>query len=252
MVMNMSSRKLVNCTQCSKEIKRVVWNYGKNRPILNFFCDNTCKGQWQKEQRESLGYTKDWLIDQYHTQGKSANQIAREVGRDSKRVWEWIRDYGIETRPRGTDYGQCFQVGQESTFKGKKHKKETKEKIRQKSLEDGRVPYLKDGKHWLHHEGAVPGNWKGGITPERQAFYSTIEWSEAVKAVWARDNAICQECGKHHNTEKNRGNFHIHHIVSFKVPELRANVDNLVLLCKSCHRWVHSKKNTKNKWIIES
>jgi hypothetical protein len=57
--------------------------------------------------------------------------------------------------------------------------------------------------------------WKGGITPERQQFYSTEEWSDAVKGVWKRDNAICQNCKKHHNTTKSRGTFHIHHIVSF-------------------------------------
>lgn len=250
----MAVRKDVSCTQCGRKINRVVWNYGKNRPIKTFFCDNVCKGQWQKAQREAQGYTREWLENQYCQKGKSANQIAREIGRDPKRVWEWIKDYGMETRPRGTDYGQHFKPGHDSPFKGLSHRPETKEIFRENRLKDGRVPYLKDGVHWLHHpdfKDREHPNWKGGSTPERQAFYATPDWAEAVKAVWARDNATCQKCGKHHNTCENRGTFHIHHIVSFMVKELRAEPDNLVLLCKDCHRWVHSKKNTEKHFIKE-
>lgn len=249
----MSVRKQVKCSQCGASITRVTWNYGKNRPISAFFCDTSCKGAWQKAQREALGYTKEWLEREYHHLGKSANQIAREIGRDSKRVWEWIRDYGMETRPRGNEYGQGFVEGGESPFKGMRHSKGTKEKIRQARIEDGHVPYLKDGVHWLHHpdfKGKHP-NWNGGATPERQAFYATQEWVEAVKKVWARDNATCQKCGKHHNEAKNRGTFHIHHIISFTHKKYRADVNNLVLLCKECHRWVHSKENTSKELIKE-
>lgn len=247
----MASRGPVKCSQCGNRLTRVLWNYQKNRAVSDFFCDTKCKGLWQKSQREALGFDKKWLIGQYHDQGKSANQIAREIGRDPKRVWEWIRDYGLETRPRGTDYGQNFQPGHESPMKGRTHTDETKDKIRAARIADGHVPYLKDGKHWLKHDGAVSPAWKGGITPERQSFYATPEWADAVKAVWKRDNATCQKCGKHHNEAKNRGTFHIHHIVSFMVKELRSEPSNLVLLCKECHMWVHSKKNTKKEFIKE-
>ena len=244
-------RKDVNCTWCNKSINRQIWNYGKNRPIEIFFCDNVCKGSWQKNQRELLGFTKEWLISEYHEKRKSANQIAREVGRDTKRVWEWIRDYGIETRPRGTDYGNLFIKGQESAFKGMIHTEETKENLKKISLKDGRVPFLKDGKHWLQHDDAVHPNWKGGVTPDRQAVYSSEEWVDAVKEVWARDNATCQRCTKKHNTKEARGTFHIHHIVSFMVKPLRTEPSNLILLCRPCHLWVHSNKNENNHFIEE-
>jgi hypothetical protein len=83
---------------------------------------------------------------------------------------------------------------------------EAKEKMRLIALADGRVPWKKEngppmrGKH-----GADTSNWKGGITPERQAFCSSEAWKEAIKKVWKRDNAICQRCGKRHNETPNRG-----------------------------------------------
>lgn len=242
----------VECSQCGKPLTRQTWNYQKSRKINKFFCDNACKGEWQKAQREALGFTKEWLESEYCEKGKSANQIAREIGRDPKRVWEWIRDYGIDTRPRGTDYGHNFKKGQESPFKGMKHSLDTRQKIRQARIKDGRLPCYKDGVHWLHHPDFSDRdhpNWKGGSTPERQAFYSTEEWADAVKSIWARDNATCQRCGKHHNTAESRGTFHIHHIVSFQVKRLRADPSNLILLCKPCHLWVHSKKNIKKDFI---
>jgi hypothetical protein len=226
----------------------VTWNYGKNRPIEQYFCDNTCKGIWQIAQRESLGFTKEWLIQEYVEKGRSADDIALSIGRDPKRVWQWLKDYGIQTRQRGADYGQLFQKGCESAFKGKSHTLENRKRTRELRLKDGRVPYLKNGRHWLHEEGAVSPNWKGGVTPDRQDFYSTKEWKSAVAHVFARDKSTCRRCG---SASKLRGDMHVHHVVSFAVRELRSDVSNLVLLCVDCHRWVHSNKNEKKEYTAE-
>jgi len=142
--------------------------------------------------------------------------------------------------------------GTNNSMYGKHHKEETKQRIRKIAIETGRVPYdPKVGSYMKGRKGKDTPNWKGGITPERQVAYSSKEWVDAVKGVWARDKAICQRCGKNHNETKNRGTFHIHHVVSFEVKELRTSVDNLVLLCAKCHRWVHGKKNVKNEFIRE-
>lgn len=193
---------------------------------------------------------KDWLYNEYITKKRTANDIAKDVKRDPKTVWTWLKKFNIPTRPRGGDSSSgSFKKGTQ-IWKDRKHKESTKQKIREARLKDGHVPYLRDGKHWLktvdkeHHP-----LWKGGISSERQSVYSSKEWVEAVKQVWKRDNATCQNCGKHHNEEGNRGNFHIHHIISFKNKSTRTDIDNLVLLCKSCHLWVHSKKNVNNKFI---
>lgn len=239
------------CAWCGNSVVRWAKNpHGKE--IKNHFCNNVCKGNWQTKQREELGYTKEWLYDQYVVKKRTANDIANEIGRDSKRVWEWLRNYGIETRKRG--YGNTdnhFKKGERSAFFGHKHTEENKEKFRQKRLEDGRVPYLVNGQHWLKQEGKHPASWRGGVTPERQVVYSSKQWKDAVKEVWKRENATCQRCGKQQTDDRSNA-FNLHHVYPFADRKhLRTNPDNLVLLCKECHLFVHSKKNVNREFMLK-
>lgn len=234
----------VKCNFCKNELERKI-----ESKTNTYFCNKRCKGDWQILQREKLGFTKEWLYSEYIINKKSANQIAKEIKKDAKRVWEWIINYNIPTRPRGTDYGQAFKKGHKICV-GRKISDKHKTLLKELRLKDKHVPYLKNGIHWLHHPGAISPNYKGGVTPERQSVYSSLEWIEAVKKVWKRDNAVCQNCGKHHNNKENRGTFHIHHLFSFaEYKHLRCNSDNLVLLCKECHLWVHSNENKENKFL---
>lgn len=242
-------KEVFKCAWCGKEVVRWSKNpYGEQ--IRNHFCDNQCKGAWQRKQREELGFTKEWLYEQYIVKGRDCQDIAKEIGRDYKTVWRWITEYGIETRKRG--YGKpelLFQKGHDNGRKGTHLSEETKERIRQARLKDGRVPYLVNGKHWLKQEGVHPGTWKGGITPERQAFYSSDKWKTVEAYVRDRDKNTCQFCGKKQPEDCKR-QFDIHHIYPFnKNKHLRANPDNLVVLCRGCHMFVHSSKNVERKFL---
>lgn len=194
--------------------------------------------------------TKEVLFDLYVTQKLDCTIISKMYGHHSKTIWKYLKNHGIQTRPRGALSGHGFVKGQASAFKGRKHTEENKEKVRQARLMDGRVPYMKGGKHWLHHEGAQSPAWNGGTTPERQKAHSSLLWKECVKAVWKRDNAICQRCGLDHRTiDRKKIRFHIHHKVSFQKKAWRFDVENLVLLCGPCHRWVHGKENINKEFI---
>lgn len=196
--------------------------------------------------------TKENLTELYINQSLDCVQIGAMVSKDPSTVRWWMLKLDIPTRSRGAESGHGFKKGQVSAFKGKKHTEENKEKIRQRRLADGHVPYLKDGIHWLKHPGAQSPNWQGGLTPERQRVYSGQGWVEAVKEVWARDNAICQRCGvDHRNIDRSKIKFHIHHKVSFQKKAWRLEVENLVLLCGPCHRWIHSKKNVNKDMISQ-
>lgn len=254
MALKKAERQTVPCTYCGAFIKRLLWNYGKNRPITAFFCTNTCKGQWQRAQREVLGFTQDWLYQRYIVEGLDCVQIGKLVHRDPKQVWRWIQDYGIPTRARGTTGNGPSMPGEQNPFYGKTHSQAFKDAQRARRLQDGHVPYLKNGVHHLKGQPShLHPTWKGGVTPERQAFYATQEWKDACVVVWHRANAYCERCGKDHRSISTRGRngFHVHHIVSFAVSALRAMPTNLVLLCRACHLFVHSKANVTREFLEE-
>lgn len=168
---------------------------------------------WRKPQ---LFRDADWLRHEYVDLERSAGDIAKQFGVTDAAVMFWLRKHGIPRR----------------------------------SISEARAL-----KHWgssgednpmFGKRGAEVPNWKGGITADRQAFYASLEWAECVKEIWKRDRGTCQRCGVRANKH---GNFHIHHIVSFKVKELRAETSNLILLCPDCHRWVHSKANVDHEFV---
>lgn len=231
-----------NCKFCGKEVIT-------NGRVARVFCNIKCKADWQRTQKPA---TKEWLYQKYIVEKLSANDIAKIVHCDPKQVWRWIRDYGIETRKRGYANPEVqFKKGQPSYWTGKKHNDEFKEKIRQARYRDGRKPYLVNGVHYLKgKKGKETPNWKGGITPERQKVYGTLQWKSAIKLVWKRDAGICQRCKRKATTEDKRNKkFDVHHIVSFENIQLRTEVSNLVLLCEECHYFVHSRKNEKGEFV---
>lgn len=211
------------------------------------FCSVACRSANQRIGIPSVDDLKEMYVDK----GMSANEIARLYGRDAKRVWEWLRDGSIPTRPRGTHPNSHFVKGAPSAFLGRSHTAENRARFRDMRLADGRVPYLVNGQHYLKGVvGPDHPNWQGGLTPERQAFYASAEWKGTAKAVWIRDSLTCQRCGckpPRKGPKQHRG--HVHHIVSFQVRELRTVMSNLVLLCADCHRWIHSRKNTEREYL---
>lgn len=196
--------------------------------------------------------TQDELYKLYWLDGLSCVDIGRIVGRDPKTVWAWMKSYGMKTRPRGSDERQQFGKGKKIA-RGWSHTDETKEKLRQARLADGaKGLFLPNGDHVLKGKrGPDHPSWQGGSTPVRQAFYASDEWKAACVAVWHRDDAKCQRCGIDHRTvDRDATKFHVHHIYGFtRFQHLRADKNNLVLLCGPCHRWVHSKANTDKEWI---
>jgi hypothetical protein len=215
--------------------------------IKHFFCDRKCKGSWQVKQHP---VSDDWLRQRYEVEGLSAVDIAKIVNRDPKSVWTWLKWAKIETRRRGQDERQHFKIGAPSCWKGRTHSAESRAKISASNIGKPKIP--KGGKHHLAgRTGPAHPMWKGGLTPERNAFYSSPEWKSACVSVWQRADAKCERCDLDSRSfpAKER-RFHVHHIISFQVRERRADPDNLVLLCAGCHRFVHSKANVRDDMIV--
>lgn len=228
-----------NCAECGISLTR------RNNRTIHFCCLD-CKADWQ---RRAKPVSEEWLRVKYLDEHLGCGEIATIVKRDPKSVWNWLKDLGIQTRKRGMDVRQQIQKGQRLAL-GNRLTQRHKDQLRAARKRDGRIPALVNGVHWTKAYGRHGATWKGGITPERQAFYATPEWADAVKAVWRRDDAYCQRCGlDHRSIQRDVERFHIHHIDSFMIRDRRAASDNLVLLCDKCHRWVHGKKNIEKVFI---
>ena len=229
-----------NCKICGKKIIRRGKKIGR-------FCSLKCKATWQLSQKP---VNKLWLEEKYLGEGLSTYQIAKIVKRNPKRVYEWLKQFGIQTRSRAetlseNSYGHLIKQGAvPNPFLGKKHNKEAKRKMSIKASVPR--PYLRSEKNGMFGvRGSQHPNWQGGITAERQETYNTTEWKKVSKIVWERDKGTCQLCGIKYPYAA----FHLHHIIPFRVKEERLNPQNLITLCADCHHWVHSKANTNKKYL---
>lgn len=116
---------------------------------------------------------------------------------------------------------------------GKKHTQVTKDKISES----------RKGKNTgeNHHF------WKGGRSREYKTGYYSTKYLDWRKAVFERDNYVCQKCGVTGNKEY----LTAHHIKSFTYyPKLRFVISNGVTLCEKCHELTDNYKgraNRKNK-----
>lgn len=248
-----NAKRLTKCSWCGAEIWRKPFNPNTKKPISHSFCDNGCKGKWQLHFQKPEGVTMAWLVQKYEVEKLDCPEIAAIVGRDAKSIWNWLQGFGIVTRPRGSSNSKQWERGDRIHPGGYPHSETTKELLRSISIADGRVPYIMpDGSHYMKgRKGDLHHSWQGGLTPERQSVCSTSEWRDAVKAVWSRADAKCERCGKDHRSVDNRkiDGFHVHHIKPFRFRKFRSDVNNLALLCRPCHHFVHSKKNVNKEFI---
>ena len=213
----------------------------------------SCKGEWQRRHNKPV--SESWLREAYLEKNMNTTEIAYIVKRDPKSVWNWLKGFGIPTRSRG--YGQplnWIKKGDPSMFYGHKHTNKTKMRLRDIASADGRLAWRKNNPpSMLGVTGPDHPGWKGGLTPERQAFYSSEKWKKCVKSIWRRDDAKCRRCClDHRNIRRGHPRFHIHHIDSFMIRSRRAVLSNLLLVCGPCHRWIHSKKNIMGDYLCKS
>lgn len=192
-----------------------------------------------------------WLLEQYVWFQRSTYDLGREVRRDPKRVYEKLRDFGVPTRPRGTNLtrrgGDCYatQPGFRPQMTGRHHTEATRRRLSVAASVP--KPYLRGDRNGMaRRRGPLSPTWKGGVTPERQAVYGRPAWKAVAAAVRARDRGCCRRCGDH----KQGHHLHIHHIAQWPdAPDKRMDADNLVCLCAGCHRWVHSRANTERSFL---
>ena len=174
------------------------------------------KGQhWRPYQRFR---DKDYLELEYVVKHRSAAEIADDWDVTENAIYFWLHKHSIPRR-------SMSQI---------------------RKIKKWKLTGKRNGMYG--RRGKDNPNWMGGCTPERQDFYQSQEWKDAVRQVWKECDGICQSCAAESDGEIR---FNIHHIVSFAVKSLRSEPRNLVLLCEDCHNWVHSKENKHKLFIRE-
>lgn len=192
----------------------------------------------------------DWLREHYVDKQLSTGDIAKLVGRDPKSVYNQLRVFGIQTRPRGANLAGADNFMQlhpgENPFKGKRHTAETRAILSEKASTP--KPHLRGERNGMSgRRGANNPNYQGGSSPERQRQYASSEWRELQRVIYARDGYRCRRCGA---GKTERRGLHAHHIQPWaKRPELRFDLANIVTLCRTCHQWVHSKTNSERAFL---
>lgn len=197
---------------------------------------------------------RDWLHQKYIVEGLSTYEIGAIVGRDPKRVYEKLKDFGIPTRPRGlnlksaeVNYMKRSARGEvDNPFKGHSHSDATKAILSEKAKVP--KPYIRGERNGMSgRTGESNPNYKDGSAPERQRLYASAEWKAVIRAVYKRDGYKCLRCGSGHVGKKK---LHAHHIKPWAGnPDVRFDLDNLVTLCRECHEWVHSSANLSRDYL---
>ncbi|MCB1476610.1 MAG: HNH endonuclease [Rhodobiaceae bacterium] len=194
-----------------------------------------------------------WLRQKYEVEGLSTYEIGAIVGRDPKRVYAKLRDFGIPTRPRGANLAgkdnYMRRPGVRNPFAGKSHSAKTKAVLSAKASVE--KPYLRGAANGMSGRvGAANPNYRDGSAPERQRLYASSRWKDIQRAVYARDKYRCVACGAGKSGPRS---LHAHHIRPWAGNEsLRFDLSNLLTLCRPCHHWVHSKANVDGLYLHHS
>lgn len=117
---------------------------------------------------------------------------------------------------------------------GRRHSAETRAIMSAKASRPR--PWLRGERNGMSgRTGALNPGWKGGGSPERQRLYASAQWRALRRRLRRRAAGMCEVCG---STDE----LHAHHIKPWAShPDLRLDLDNLMLLCAPCHRAEHAR-----------
>ncbi len=148
---------------------------------------------------------KQELEHLYQEEQLSTHEIAEIKGVSQTTVWRWMKKLKIERRTY-KDNKMPVKKGSHLT---KKHKEKISEALKKRNW----MKNLNPKKH---------PKWKGG-----KRIYRRLALS--------KKDLVCEICGAKEKKVKN-SNLHVHHIDEDRDNN---NLNNLMVLCSSCHKKVH-------------
>lgn len=190
----------------------------------------------------------DMLRSKYLVEGQSDRQIAAALNVPEHRVYLARKAAGIPSRPRGHNLSGALRPQHDyGHWRGKSRAPETRQKISAAAQTQTNRP---SGQFhpMFGKQGAANPNYKHGNSPERQRIYSTYQWRCLIEFVYLRDGGRCRRCGLEIPFDHKQQ--HHHHFWSWdEYPEFRLHPDNVMLICRTCHEWIHSSLNVERYWV---
>lgn len=184
----------------------------KNAEIMVNGTIDCCKSyDWMKQERENK---------------YSVDQIAEHANCSYSKVRYWLKKHNLQFNPL---YNLSGVNGKPPWNKGKKGYK---------------INYVVSDEHKQKlkelHSGEKSNFWKGGITFDRKKI---AEWTtRQAPKVHKKFNYICQICNK------KGGVLHAHHkIPVYQDINLAYDFNNLITVCKDCHKKIHNQYSNLNK-----
>jgi transposase-like protein len=156
---------------------------------------------------------RETLEREYYENRKSQREIAEQYGVTQTKVARWMKNYGLKSRPPTEN--------KMPTAKGS-HLDEEHKKAISEAMTDNPKNYMQ-GRVLEDHP-----NWKGGVRAYRRMKLADVP-------------LVCADCGAG-EIVKARSNLYVHHIDGDRSNN---RIDNLVVLCCSCHRKRHNEDTNK-------
>jgi hypothetical protein len=174
------------------------------------------------------------------------------------KTWQLRDQFGVDRSTLNGLKKNCFTCrrvttpkdlkGRPSSFKGHTHTEEARRKMgiarignkNRVGKPNSMEVRQRQSEFMRQHakRGADNPMWKGGVTLQNDRHVP--EYRIWRRAVYERDNYICQQCG-----DSSGANLHAHHIQSFAAfPDLRFVVSNGLTVCDLCHRHIHGRPVT--------
>ncbi len=217
--LGLSTQEIANLADCSETSVR---DWAKRLGLqLNQRNTQFHKGQKPWNYRvDALYRDKQWLETQLK-QGLSVDQMAEAAECSIEAIKKWAYYDGLALNKRPTP----FQPGFTPWNKGKSGYHLNLSASSYEKRRENAARYTKCGPE--------SNSWKGGTSEMRELIGA---WTQQVAPqVHAKYNYICQRCGCR------GGELHAHHLVPvFADESLAYEFENLVSLCKTCHKYIHN------------
>ena len=89
--------------------------------------------------------------------------------------------------------------------------------------------------------------------PWARQFYSSKAWQDCRNSYGARRGWLCEDCLQRGRYTPGEEVHHVEELTPYNIhrPEIALNFDNLVLLCRECHKSRHNEKCNR-RYVIGS